>query len=135
MSFSRNAESEASETANERSTGEVLKDHLELRSKGELEVDIDRNYHPDLVLMHVNGVERGHSGMRKSGRKLKDQLPDMNFEVRTTHVHGKYGYIEWSARSREYTISDGADSFVIEGGKIVFQSIHYTLQQNGKQHD
>ena len=111
-----------------RSTKEVFEDHLRCRSKGDLEGDIERNYHPDLVLMHVNGVERGHAGIRKSGHRLQQQLPNMRYEVRAKHVHGDYAYLEWRATSSRNRVSDGADSFVIEEGKIIFQSIHYSLE-------
>jgi hypothetical protein len=122
------ARRESTKAANERSTAEVLRDHLELRSKAELETDIERNYHPELVLLHVNGVEHGHAGMRKSGRRLQQQLPGMKFEVISLQISGEYAYLEWQARSDHHVVSDGADSFVIRDGKIVMQTIHYTLR-------
>ena len=124
----------ATVTSTGRTTEEVLRDHLDLRSKGELESDIERNYHEELVLLHSNGVEHGHSGIRKSGHRLQDQLPGSHYEVTSLQVHREYGYLEWRARSEEYEVVDGADSFVVKDGKIVFQSIHYTLRPRSQGH-
>lgn len=115
-----------------RTTREVFEDHLRLRAEGDLESDIARNFSDDLVLLHVDGVERGHAGARKSGTRLKDQLPDSEFEYRARHVEGPYAYLEWSATSRRARVRDGADSFVIRDGWIVMQSIHYTLEEPGE---
>jgi hypothetical protein len=112
-----------------RTTAEVLRDHLELRAKAELERDIERNYHPKFVLLHVNGVEHGHAGMRRSGRRLQQQMPGIRFEVVSLQIDGEYAYLEWRARSDHHVVSDGADSFVVRDGKILMQTIHYTLQE------
>jgi hypothetical protein len=61
-------------------------------------------------------------------RKLREHVPD-TFEIVLKLVHGPYGYIEWRAREPGKSVEDGADSFLIEGGKIVFQSIHYSVQE------
>jgi hypothetical protein len=37
-------------------------------------------------------------------------------------------FLEWTARSDEAKIEDGADSFCIRDGRIVAQTIHYTVQ-------
>lgn len=121
---------QTTESLKQRTTAQVLRDHLENRSKGDLDVDIDRNYHPGFVLLHLNGIERGHAGMRKSGRRLQAQLPGMEFVIVAQHVHGEYAYIEWTARSETNLVGDGADSFVIRDGKIIMQTIHYTLQRS-----
>ncbi|HEX7021547.1 MAG TPA: nuclear transport factor 2 family protein [Trueperaceae bacterium] len=113
-----------------RSTREVFEDHLQLRAKGDLERDIHRNYAKNVVLMHVNGVEHGHAGVRKSGGRLHRQLPGCHYEYVSKQVTGDYAYLEWRARSERYRVADGADSFVIQGGKIVMQTIHYTLKGN-----
>jgi hypothetical protein len=79
--------------------------------------------------LHLNGVEHGHEGMRKSGRTLQQQMPGIRFEVVSLQIDGEYAYLEWRARSDHHVVSDGADSFVVRDGKIVMQTIHYTLQE------
>jgi hypothetical protein len=36
-------------------------------------------------------------------------------------------FIEWMVDAGEVRVDDGADSFLIEEGKIVHQTIHYTV--------
>jgi hypothetical protein len=110
-----------------RSAHKVLEDHLRLRAQGKLEEDIRRNYAEDVVLLHVNGVEHGHEGIRKSGHRLGHQLLDARFEYVAKHAFGEYGYLEWRADSEQYRVEDGADSYVIRDGKIVMQTVHYRL--------
>ena len=47
------------------------------------------------------------------------------FAYNQTLVSGPYAFLEWSADA-EQTVHDGADSFVIDDGLIVMQSIHYS---------
>lgn len=74
------------------------------------------------------GSFEGHDGVRKSAEELADFLGDAEFQYDHTSVHGNYAFLEWTATSKNKDVYDGADSFVIEGGKIVFQSIHYQVQ-------
>ena len=59
---------------NERSTEEVLRDHLALAQLGDIETDIARNMAPDCVLMTSYGVFRGHEGVRDAAKLLDDQI-------------------------------------------------------------
>ena len=97
-----------------------------MRALGELEEDIEWNYEKDVVILHVNGVER-HAGVRKSDRRLTDQIPEADFTFDVVHVDGRFAYLEWNATSQKNRVRDGADPFVVENGHIVMQSIHYTL--------
>jgi hypothetical protein len=38
------------------------------------------------------------------------------------------GLLEWAYDDDTVTVRDGVDSYLIEGGKIVAQTIHYTLE-------
>lgn len=40
---------------------------------------------------------------------------------------GRFAFLEWTATETGAKVEDGADSFVIEDGKIVAQTIHYTV--------
>lgn len=118
---------ERTSSLRERSTREVFEDHLRLRTLGRFDEDVERNYSPDVVILHSNGVVHGHAGLRKSGRRLASQMPGAEFSFEARHVYGPYAYLEWSGTSDHHRVSDGADAFVIENGEIVMQSIHYTL--------
>lgn len=111
-----------------RSTEEVLEDHLRLRAAGDVESDIERNFAPDVVLMTPKGMREGHEAVRQFNRMLREHVPhDYVFPKKL--AKGRFAFIEWRAREPGRSVEDGADSFVIENGKIVFQSIHYSLQE------
>lgn len=115
-----------------RSTREVFEDHLKLRMKGDLETDLARNYSETVTLLTVNSNVRGHDAMRMSARRLAEQLPDGKFEFVAKQVNGPYALLIWRARSDRFRAVDGADSFVIEDGRIQMQTIHYHLTERGE---
>ncbi len=45
-------------------------------------------------------------------------------------VEGETGFLEWGGRGEHTRIKDGADSYVIRDGKIVAQTIHYTVERD-----
>jgi hypothetical protein len=67
-------------------------------------------------------------GVRRLAQILQEQLPEAGFEYRTRLVEGEVAFLEWSARSDRAKVEDGADSFLIRDGRIVVQTIHYTLE-------
>jgi SnoaL-like domain len=112
-----------------RSADEVFEDHLRLRSQGDLETDLQRNYADDVVLLCELGALKGRAAIRKSARRLGLQLPDAEFQFPTKLVEGEYAFLVWNARSQHFEVEDGADSFVIRGGRIVAQTIFYRLSK------
>jgi hypothetical protein len=52
-------------------------------------------------------------------------LPGAEFEFPTKLVRGEYAFLVWKARSKEYEVDHGADSFVIRAGRIALQTIFY----------
>jgi hypothetical protein len=54
-------------------------------------------------------------------------MPEAKFEYITRMVSGRFALLEWTGTSRIPSVTDGVDSFVIEHGKIVAQTIHYTV--------
>jgi hypothetical protein len=40
----------------------------------------------------------------------------------------KDGFLEWAYEDDNVRIRDGADSYLIEDGKIIVQTIHYTME-------
>lgn len=110
-----------------RSTKEVFEDHLQLRIYGDLEADLSRNYSDTVVLLTENSNLRGHDALRLSAGRLADQLPNGKFEFLSKQVSGPYALLIWQADSDRFKVIGGADTFLIEDGKIQMQSIHYQL--------
>ena len=110
-----------------RTTQEVFEDHLRLREMDNFDEDLRRNYAEDIVLICNFGVLRGHDAIRKSARRLGLQLPGAKFRFTTKEVADDYAFLEWDATSDRYSVEYGVDSFAIRDGRIVMQTIRYTL--------
>jgi hypothetical protein len=111
-----------------RSAREVLEDHLREATSGSLDADLARNYDPEVVALCTEGVFRGHGGMRALAKRLNEELPDATFSYGTRQVADDVAFLEWGAASPAGTVRDGADSYVIRDGRIVAQTIHYTVE-------
>ncbi len=112
-------------------TADVFEDHLEKRLQGKVEEDIAANYAEHVILLTGTGMYKGHAGVRESAAELQHYLKDAKFSYDNKLVEGVYAFLEWSAKSHDRKVCDGADSFVIKDGKIVFQSIHYSVITDG----
>jgi hypothetical protein len=111
-----------------KTTTEIFESHLTKRLAGLTEEDITENYSPGAILLAGSGVFTGHEGIRRSASLLEEALgEDAVFFYDRTFVKGKFAFLGWSAQSGGKKVCDGADSFMIEDGKIVFQSVHYTV--------
>lgn len=119
-----------------RTTYAVLRDHLDKAREGSIDDDLANNYAEDVVFLTGYGVHRGHAGARNLEKLLQRQLPDAQFTYRTVEVEDGVGFLEWSATSSNGNyVNDGADSYVVRNGRIVAQTIHYTVytsRQPGK---
>ena len=121
-----------------RTAQEVLDDHLNLAenwgAEGDIEriieEDIRRNISEDLVILINRGTFHGHEGVRQLAAMLGEELPEHNsFEYTYRAVEGRMAFLEWAYEDADVRVRDGADSYLIEGGKIVAQTIHYTVEQ------
>lgn len=111
-----------------RSAKEVLNDHLNLSKSGSLEEDFKRNYAEDVILLTSYGTYRGYEGLKKLMDILMKELPDPSFDYKNILVEEEVGFLEWSGSSKKAKVEDGADSYVIRDGRIIAQTIHYTVQ-------
>jgi len=111
-----------------RSTAEVVDDHLSLAQRGDVQIDVDRNFAPDCVLMTTYGEFRGHDGIRRAAQLLQRQLGDTRYTYRTRMTHGELGFLEWTASSDRGRVEDGADSYWVRDGLIRAMTIHYTVE-------
>ena len=125
------------ENLGSRTAQEVLDDHLNLAENwGEvgfergLEEDLHRNTSEDIVILINRGTFRGHEGVRQLAHMLGEELPEQrSFEYTYRAVEGRMAFLEWAYEDEDVRVRDGADSYLIEGGKIVAQTIHYTVEQ------
>lgn len=111
-----------------RSPREVLDDHLALATAGDWTTDLERNVADDIVVLTGFGVFEGRDQVRVLADLLDAQLPAARFEYTTVVVRGEVAFLEWTADANGARVRDGADSFVIRGGRIVAQTIHYTVE-------
>jgi hypothetical protein len=81
---------------------------------------------PDIVVLERRGIFRGRDGVREHARLLEEELPQAPYVYTNRLVKGRVAFLEWTAQAEHTRVRDGADSFVIEDGWIVAQTIHYT---------
>lgn len=122
-----------------RTAQEVFDDHLNLSEhwgaeediKRIVEEDMRRNVSEDIVILFNRGAFRGHEGVRELARMLIEELPEhRSFEYTYRAVEGRMAFLEWAYEDDNVRVRDGADSYLIEDGKIVAQTIHYTIEEN-----
>lgn len=119
-----------------RTTREVLDDHLNIANSwvGEpfervLDEDLRRNVAEDIVVLSNRGVFRGHEGVRRLAWMLAEGLPEHRaFEYIHVATEARVGFLEWTYEDADVRVRDGVDSYLVEGGKIVAQTIHYTVE-------
>ena len=126
------------EDLSNRTAQEVLDDHLNLSEhwgaeeapERIAEEDMRRNVSEDIVILFNRGTFRGHEGVRQLARMLIEELPEhRSYEYTYRAVEGRVAFLEWAYEDASVRVRDGADSYLIEGGKIVAQTIHYTVEQ------
>ena len=111
-----------------RTAEEVFDDHLRLAGEHRFEEDIRRNVAPDCVIFERRGIFHGRTGARELAQLLEEELPDAPYTYTTRQVVGRVAFLEWTAEAEHTRVRDGADSFLIENGWIVAQTIHYTVE-------
>ena len=111
-----------------RSAQEVFDDHLRLAGEHRFDEDLERNLAPDCVILERRGVFRGRDGARELARLLAQELPNAPYTYTTRLIEGRIAFLEWTAETEDARVRDGADSFLIEDGWIVAQTIHYTVE-------
>ena len=126
------------ENLSSRTAQEVLDDHLNVtehfRAEEDwrriVEEDIRRNVSEEIVILINRGTFHGHEGVRQLAYMLGEELPEQrSFEYTYRAVEGRMAFLEWAYEDDHVRVRDGADSYLIEDGKIVAQTIHYTVEQ------
>ena len=65
----------------DRTTTEVILDHLDCRRRNALDDDLARNYAGEVTVISRRGASAGPSAVRTEAAFLGDALPDMRFRV------------------------------------------------------
>ena len=110
-----------------RSFREVFDDHLRLSEMGDFENDLKRNFSVDIIVLMENRIYRGHEEVRGLAKRLLRELPDGKYQNNMILLHEEIGMLEWTAQSDEAEVLDGVDSYLFRDGKIIAQTIHYTV--------
>lgn len=111
-----------------RSAAMVFEDHLRLAAEHRFERGIEHNVSPDIVILERRGIFRGREGALELARLLEEELPKARYLYSNHLIEGRLAFLEWTAEAEHARVRDGADSFVIENGWIVAQTIHYTVE-------
>jgi hypothetical protein len=112
-----------------RTTQEVFEDHLRLAAVPDgFEADLARNVAEDIVVLTGRGVFRGIDGVRQLAHQLVTEIPSGRWTYVTQLFVGRMAFLEWTVDEGPFRIRDGADSYLIEGGRIQAQTIHYTVE-------
>jgi hypothetical protein len=111
-----------------RSAAEVFDDHLRLAGEHRFDDDIERNVSPDVVVLERRGIFHGREGAGELAQFLREELGSTPYTYTNRLVEGRFAFLEWTADGEAARVPDGADSFVIEDGWIVAQTIHYTVE-------
>ena len=114
-----------------RGTEEVIRAHLGCREAGDLERDLAENYAEDVILLSAEGVNRGLDGVRRLAGILGSYAGRGAFTYGQVLVEDDFAMLQWSGTGESVDIHDGADSFVVENGRIAAQSVHYSTRPKG----
>jgi hypothetical protein len=104
-------------------TQDVLEHHLKALLAGDVE-EIMADYDDSSVLATQQATLRGLTALREFFARAVNELlpPGSELELTTQVVEGEHAYIVWRGESEKYRLPFGTDTFVVRGGKIVFQS-------------
>ena len=111
-----------------RSTREVFESHLIYTLDWNQEVDIKTNFDEECFIITSYGTFFGHDGVRKLAQMQEVQIPEADILYTTKICRGELAFLEWQAESDDSYIDDGASTYLIRKGKIIAQTIHYTVR-------
>jgi hypothetical protein len=111
-----------------RSTRDVIEDHLRRRAAGDLEGDLQHNYDPDVIVLHQDGEARGHEGIRLLAERFSRYQNDGSLRCQRLLTSGEIGVLEWSGLGgrTDTMMLEGMESFVVRDGLIAAQTLNYT---------
>jgi hypothetical protein len=111
----------------QRTTLEVMQDHLARADRNDIDGDIATNFAEDCVLLTTYGRFEGHAGVREAAGLLGEQVKDGTWRYLRLDVHDEIAFLEWTGDGTNAVVHDGADSFLIRDGRVQIMTIHYTV--------
>lgn len=114
------------------STKDILEHHLQCFGGGDLE-GLLSDYAADAVLFTPDGPLIGPDTIRPlfEGMFAEFGKPGASFTMKTQSVEGDYAYILWTAVTADNTYELATDTFVVQKGKIVAQSLAAKITPKG----
>lgn len=79
-------------------------------------------------MLSARGTLHGHAGVRQAAELLNRAIKDADRDqYQSAQCHHRVAMLEWSTQGRHSSIRHGVDTYLIEDGRIVAQTIHYTV--------
>jgi len=105
-------------------TKDVLNHHLEMFGDGDLE-GLMTDYADDAVLITQDGTVEGHGEISAMYEELLPEFDDesVTFSLDDQTVVDNYAYIVWHAETPENEYEFASDTFVVQDGEIVAQTL------------
>ena len=106
-----------------RTTKEVFEHHIQAVAEGNLE-EISKDYADSSKLItDSRGVYSGKAEIMKFFEALQPLLEAGKFTKKTQLVEGKVALFVWDFNSAARNIQDGVDTFFVEHGAIIYQTM------------
>ena len=104
-------------------TQEVLTHHLNCFGKGDLAGTMG-DYTAESRFFTPDGLLRGPEAIRRFFVRMFEEFakPGTSFEMLQQEVDGDTAYIVWKAETADNRFEVGADTFIVQNGKIVTQT-------------
>lgn len=110
----------------ERSSEEVIADHLEKRRQGRLEEDIEENYGEGSLMLTPAGVFHGDEGARHEAEVRREALPGAEYDYEVVQMSGDVALLSWTARDGGAARAEGVETVEVRDGRIVLNTVHYS---------
>jgi ketosteroid isomerase-like protein len=110
-----------------RTPEEIFQHHAQALGAGDLD-EIVADYSDDAVFITPAGVKRGKDGIREAFTQLLADVPNADWELKTTIYENDVLFLEWAATAAATKVEDGIDTFIFSDGLIRLQTVRYTLQ-------
>lgn len=112
-----------------RTVAEVFASHGGALAAEDLDA-LEVNFADEAVIITPDGVKRGKEGARENFVQLFTDLPQAQWDMKTTELAGDIVFLEWEATSSKNNATHGVDTFVIRDGLIQAQTVRYALTPN-----
>lgn len=113
-----------------RTPQEIFGHHAEALGAGHVD-EIVADYTEDAIFITPAGVKRGKKGIQEAFTQLLEELPDAEWNIKTTIYEDDIMFLEWGAKAESNTVEDGIDTFVFRDDLIRVQTVRYTLIPRG----